>query len=1400
MPSWFTDYLNKIRTPQEPPVKVNPFISSLLNKGKIMPYNPDVAESSLAAQESFSRAEGLKGWLYRNVEKPLEARTQTYRGQQQLRALSTLGSMILPETKPFQEMSTGEKALTLATDIGASIPWSKATLQIAKNVATNTVDKGIETVLSKGLDKWIANQGRLISESSNAQSTLGKLLVGDRTWLVQKATDHYAARLAEKRGLSFARSQAVKDTLADLESLVIPKAPQSVAMAQGGLPINPDEVWARTAIPERVALIKNIPPDEAQTAWLTTRDASLDWNRMAQEKKQVLSSYLLPEKTLETAPATTEPARLESQISRVKQDIAEETNPARQVNLRNELNNLVKKQKPREVTPVVAKPITPKEQLLTRFPVAKVDAWIKAGADETDLKSFVDMPKGLIDLHMSPARMKGLRAVTPQVARMYLKRLQKTLETVDFNHKEVADDAIDFFNKGDIQNAVLASEDALSYIHTAIAGAAKLPTRLHDETALSGVGKEEVQLRKDVEKLMGKLPEPKKEVIPEVVVPTETAGQPPIKPPEPPKTAVATPEFPDLPPEGVNASQLTPEQYKATLGLIRQVLVSPDVESKRAAVMQLRKAVLANKAKNFMIRAEELFAEGKTPEEALKQAKAEALPGKLPDLTKEYFKELTTQITNVAFARFYEVYKDDAWLIIQAVDAWNNYVIPGKTIPNKPGTAGHSALSILQGAFAEQPELIELIAKEEKPLGEVVEGIFHETGREPVLLDQSMTDYLKQLTSVPYGQADIWGKPWTPPSIDDLRTLKQKQLALEKLMAQSDLSQIAELRMVAEREFAHTKMLLDRALDRKELTKDQYDIELNLAKEKLKPYDSPTRYEFPIEEEIKRPSLIPELNQRRIVSILKELGYLPVDIGNFLRANKASADLSYLRQQMPLVFRNPIEFWDAQITTWHSIFSQKAADEAWLKIQHDPLYSMYEKVAESKGKDFLRRQVAPLNDQAAAAEEFGYLTKERLLPRLTEKIPWVRVSNRAFVTFTNQMNWDIFKKYHRWMLNESEKVATGKIKLKPLQSFSVEKNMGDFAGMLSDFTGRAGLGRFRSIASTLNALFFATRYTLGVVLTPRHLVSANPYVRRAAWENLLLYVGILGGLIWGGKQAGWWDVDTNPTSAAYGDIQLFKGRIKVGLFREKAWFVFMNRLADKTSISSESGAKFAVNPIDMVTHFMRGKASSLAGLVLDFAMGTTYLGEKTDIKNLKQWVDRISPMAIQDIYDAWYAEGIKGAALTAPLSIGGLGVQVYGQGWRHDFESYNKIPTDPIEVKAKGMLTRAQYRTKHPDIDAKLFIIGDVSTIETIQAGNYVLKLIMENNIDPFSIPSVVAKVEEIQKRKELGVPDTSITPTDNLVNFLLKKSQESQPVQPQTQQPVPQGTPVPSVIDKYFK
>ena len=685
---------------------------------------------------------------------------------------------------------------------------------------------------------------------------------------------------------------------------------------------------------------------------------------------------------------------------------------------------------------------------------------------------------------------------------------------------------------------------------------------------------------------------------------------------EPPKAK------PETPPAEVRENLETTGQpiipiseADVALTLLGAYLDAPTTKSAWELTQELRREARSKRAKLLKARTQELIiGQGISPEEAINQATKETMAGELPASREDFFDDLTQRMRDALFSKVYLTLKEEPFEMMSTASALTN-ALTGKPIPREPGVKGGSAYKRLQRVFS--PEVFEALKRNAaagKTLKQVIEGLYILEGKPPIPVDEKMANYLLSLPTVPYGHVKLGAEAFAPKGLDEKHTAEEmKQGTLE--------------------------------------------LRLELAKEP----QVTTQFELPIEKGAEQIPLLPRPAMDGVIRVLKEIGMSPVDIGNFLRANKASFDFSFWRQQAPLIAGHPVAFVQANIEAWKAIWSQKSAEASWERITRDPLFEIYTLAAE-EGGDFLRPLfLAKGTAQWRGTEEFGYLTGDRAIPKLTAKLPWVKLSARSFETGTNVHNWLIFKNYYKAMLKLNEMYASGKKTLKPGEAFDIQKEMVDFAKMLSNFSARGSLGKFKGAAPQLSGLFFAPRAAVGRILSVKDLINSNPRVRMEAWKNAATFVGTFGGMVLLGAQMGWWDVETDPKSAEFMSIRLGNTRIDPwGGFRP--FLVFFTRAVTQTGVSSVTGAEYKAEPLSLLQTFIRGKASPLASLILDFWRGKNFIGEEVDVKNKKQWAERVAPFSVWDIYEAYMDDPFTASVSAVPALLG-AGVQTYTGDW-----------------------------------------------------------------------------------------------------------------------------------------
>ncbi len=803
----------------------------------------------------------------------------------------------------------------------------------------------------------------------------------------------------------------------------------------------------------------------------------------------------------------------------------------------------------------------------------------------------------------------------------------------------------------------------------------------------------------------------------------------------------STPTAPSTP-----AGLMAPGDAEETVKWFGALLTSPDTARAMELTTELRAHALGRRFAAFQTRAKQLVDEGVTPEEAIKRARQE-LQGELPRIQTGVESIITEEVRNALFSRVYTVLVNDVPEQLATVTALTNALL-GKPIPRVPGIAGKSAFSRLSRIFP--PEIMEVLGKKQS-LDELLLSKF------PPPRGVAGVDIAP---SVPFGQARL-GEEAVPLRLlpPDLRSATQRDLELLDFRA----SLAGRARGVSESaDFAPAGALdapqqarmfdapfLDRQLPLDPRTGVQLQLDLEAFKTLLAEAPRP-----PLRGDLFPPGSLDEAVQanlkllnptarERIIATGNFLGMQAMDAGLLLRANVASFDLSYPRQMALFIPRHPVAFSQSFYDSLRTVWSREFGENVMGAIQRDPLYSLYAKLQVKEGRDFLRPLTAEVAGRWQAMEEAMILarvtgeTMPRPFQRIAQMTPWIRISARAHIIGINSMTWKIFQGYHKQLLKKSEQIASGAIKLKPGQSFSIEKELDIAAQWLAEGSGRGPLGPLKALSPASNALFFSLRLNIGRALVLRHLFSSSPFVRRRAWETVITGVTTIGGFIMAGRQMGLWDVETDRRSSDFMKI-IIAGRARIdpwGGFQQFA--VLYGRLLSVFSAgesqvkSAETGVVTGVGPLDLGGRFLRTKLSPAASAALEAWEGKDFKGSDIDRTDWKRWLGRNAPIAGQDIYEAFEAFGLIGIPLGA-LGAFGVGEQVFDLPRWPELDEYYKFSEGRSQQHANTL--RKRFR-QDPDNEAKLFLRGQITTLSTDAARRRVLELMREFKVDPADVP-----------------------------------------------------------------
>ncbi len=384
--------------------------------------------------------------------------------------------------------------------------------------------------------------------------------------------------------------------------------------------------------------------------------------------------------------------------------------------------------------------------------------------------------------------------------------------------------------------------------------------------------------------------------------------------------------------------------------------------------------------------------------------------------------------------------------------------------------------------------------------------------------------------------------------------------------------------------------------------------------------------------------------------LLKKLGWAKfwentLQASGLPRAVLTSIDVSgSLRQGVVLSARRPFLWAKSQGPMFKALFSEKYATQRYQNIVTDPLYKIATESRPSAHKLF----IASLDGDLAKAEEV-------FMSKFIKYIPGVRASARAYITVLNDLRFGHFKEtYKVW-----EKMGVAN-----------EKNLNWLATLINTASGRGTMGflagtpikEIQGAAPILNQVVFSPRLFLARWQYPAMLLDPRipKHVRIEQMKQLISFLGVGTGTVSLLKLSGFADVETDPRSADFMKARIGKTRLDIwGGFQQYVRFTTqMVTMQRKTA----TGEIQDVSRDELIFNFAQSKFSPLMGLFWDLMRGKTYMGEELSLEPKKlgmQVRNRLMPLFIQDMIDAYVDLGLMGLGVAAPGAFG-VGVTTYG--------------------------------------------------------------------------------------------------------------------------------------------
>ena len=320
-----------------------------------------------------------------------------------------------------------------------------------------------------------------------------------------------------------------------------------------------------------------------------------------------------------------------------------------------------------------------------------------------------------------------------------------------------------------------------------------------------------------------------------------------------------------------------------------------------------------------------------------------------------------------------------------------------------------------------------------------------------------------------------------------------------------------------------------------------------------------------------------------------------IEVTGILRTLKTMLDLSALgRQGAMLSVRNPREYARAINTMSKGLFNEKNYQRLHDAMTSDPRHDLREESG---------LYLAPADKAGVALTE----REEAFMSKLAERIPGVRISERAFNGFLNALRTDVFDKFaDKW----GDKAT--------------QDDYNKLAAFINTATGRGdlkGLGRQgESLEKAMPAaaiVFFSPRFVLSRIQAPLRAITPirDSETGKLRWspantmaiQSLASYYGLVTTAIWLAGLAGA-KTEKDPRSSDFGKIRIGNTRIDLtaGLgpyIRNTAQILSGFRK------NVDTGKLTKVQREHLMWRFIRSKFSPAAGIIWDAISGKTFIGD-----------------------------------------------------------------------------------------------------------------------------------------------------------------------------------------------
>ena len=282
--------------------------------------------------------------------------------------------------------------------------------------------------------------------------------------------------------------------------------------------------------------------------------------------------------------------------------------------------------------------------------------------------------------------------------------------------------------------------------------------------------------------------------------------------------------------------------------------------------------------------------------------------------------------------------------------------------------------------------------------------------------------------------------------------------------------------------------------------------------------------------------------------------------------------------------------------------------------------------------------------------------EENYAGSLIGDLPGFKQSGRANTLFLNKRRDSIFNIVESAWQRSAEAIGEGTAG--PWQrvqgKLARPGDMEALANYINRTTGRGTLGSLEKtwVSDLLGIGLFSPRYQASRVQGPLQMFNvAHPLVAIEAMKDYAVSFAATVSVLALANESGLASINMDPRSSDF-------GKLKVGNNTRIDPWAGYQQLATLTArlLSGEYEGGFDADAGDLLTRFVRGKLSPLAGRSLDVASGKDFMGREYGVKELPA---SLLPIFAQGLHEA-AKDGLLGeAAMTLPASFFGLGTNTY---------------------------------------------------------------------------------------------------------------------------------------------